>query len=82
MSRFNIFGINRAKNKRRIQAFLDEAGVDQIVLAARTGLSHQAVSATLNGKIHSQTVLEELRKAGVPEELICDPRHVEETQAV
>ena len=78
MSWMNRYGQKRAQNKRLIQMKLDEAGLDGSKIADRAGVSRQAVSATLNGHSHSPTVLEELRNAGVPEKLLCDPRKQQE----
>ena len=82
MSWMTVYGIKRAKNKRRIQAYLDDAGLNQAKIAARVGMSEQLVSATISGQKHSPTVLGELRKAGVPEHLLCDPRQAEAAQAI
>ena len=38
---------------------------------------HEAVSATILGKNHSERVLNALRSAGVPEKYLFDPRRVE-----
>lgn len=73
MSWMNKYGQRRAQNKRLIQMQLDEAGLDGVMIAERAGVSRQAVSATINGHCHSPKVLEELRKAGVPEKLLFDP---------
>jgi transcriptional regulator with XRE-family HTH domain len=70
----SVYGQKRAQNKRLIQKHLDDAGLDGPRVAERAGVSRQAVSATLNGHIHSEAVLAELRKAGVPEKLLFDPR--------
>lgn len=72
------YGQKRASNKRLIQKVLDDAGLNAARIAERAGKSPQAVSATLNGFCHSPAVLEELRKAGVAEKLLCDP-HKQET---
>lgn len=79
MSWMNKYGQKRAKNKRLIQQHLDEAGLNGPMIAEKAGVSRQAVSATLNGHMHSEKVLGELRNAGVPEKLLCDPRKQQRT---
>lgn len=79
MSSKRQFGIKRAKYKRQIQAKMDAAEINQTQLAARAGVSRQAVSATLLGYIHSSSVLEELRKIGVSERFLCDPDKQQKT---
>ena len=79
MSWRSVYRINRARNKRRIQIYLDEAGLSQASFAELVGVTPQAVSATMNGKNDSDTILEALRRIGVPERLLCDPRRVQET---
>ena len=74
MSWKNNFGQKRAKNKRLIQQALDNAGLNAARIAKNAGVSPQTVSATLNGHCHSPKVLEALRKAGVAETLLSDPR--------
>lgn len=79
MSWMHKYGQKRAQNKRLIQQQLDAAGLNTIMVAERAGVSPQSVSKTLNGHMHSEKVLEELRKAGVPERFLCDPRRQQET---
>ena len=74
MSWRSVYRINRVRNKRRIQTYLDEAGLSQTSFAELAGVTPQAVSATMNGKNDSDTVLDALRRIGVPEKLLCDPR--------
>lgn len=78
MSWMNKYGQKRAQNKRIIQQQLDAVGLNMVKVAERAGVSPQAVGKTLNGHMHSEKVLEELRKAGVAEKLLCDP-HKQET---
>ncbi len=73
----NKYGKKRAENKRLIQKHLDEVGLNGTKIAERAGLNRKTVSFVLNGHCHSPKVLEELRKVGVPEEYICDPRRAE-----
>lgn len=80
MSRMNKYGQKRASHKRMIQKALDDAGLNYINIAERAGLSRQTVCATVNGHCHSVKVLEELRKAGVPERFLFDPRRVEQAE--
>ena len=80
MSRMNVYGQKRAKNKRLIQQQLDNAGMNAAMVAKLAGVSQQAVSKTLNGHIHSEKVLVALRSVGVAEHLLHDPhRQLAET---
>lgn len=74
MSKMFKYGQDRAKNKRLIQKKLDELGLDSKAIAKLAGVCSQTVYSTLNGHIHSQKVLNTLRDAGVPENLLSDPR--------
>ena len=74
MSWTRIYGSRRAKKKRLIQMALDRVGLNLPRVAERAGVSRQAVSATINGLIHSAKVLDALRAAGVDERLLFDPR--------
>lgn len=67
-------GFERAKRKRDIQKVMDAKGKTQASLASDLGISRQAVSATINGIIHSPVVLDALRGIGVPASLLFDPR--------
>ena len=73
MSKFQVYGQKRAANKRLIQRAMDDAGLDGVGLAEKAGVTKQAVSATLNGHIHSKKVLNALRNIGVEESLLFDP---------
>lgn len=73
MSKFQVYGQKRAAHKRLIQRAMDDAGLDGVGLAERAGVTKQAVSATLNGHIHSKKVLNALRNIGVEESLLFDP---------
>lgn len=74
MSWMKAYGDKRASNKRLIQKQLDAAGLNGRKIAERAGVSRQAVSATLNGHIHSPKVLNALRDVGVSDRLLFDPR--------
>ncbi len=76
MSKYLACGRKRAKVKRLIQMQIDEAQKNQNDVAEMAGVSHQAVSATLSGYIHSRKVFEALRKIGVPEKYLFDPHQV------
>lgn len=67
------YGIQRAKHKPQIEQELEDAGMNQTMIAKKAKISRQAVSATLLGKIHSEKVFRVLRDAGISEEYICDP---------
>ena len=74
MSWMNKYGQKRARNKRLIQLHMDDLELTGPILAEKAGVTRQSVSATLNGHLHSPKVLKALREAGVPENLLCDPR--------
>ncbi|EEB33471.1 hypothetical protein DESPIG_01630 [Desulfovibrio piger ATCC 29098] len=50
-------------------------------LGRRIGVTAEAVSATVLGKRHSPRVLEALRREGVPEECLFDPRKTRDKAA-
>lgn len=75
MSKFQVYGQKRAAHKRLIQRAMDDAEIDGVGLAKKAGVTKQAVSATLNGHIHSKKVLNALREIGVAESLLFDPRN-------
>ena len=77
MSKFQVYGQKRAAHKRLIQRAMDDAEIDGVGLAKKAGVTKQAVSATLNGHIHSKKVLNALREIGVAESLLFDPRNKE-----
>lgn len=58
----------------RIYEALRHNGCSAATIAAELGLSQSAVSATILGKNHSERILDALRRAGVPEEYLFDPR--------
>ena len=80
MSWMNHYGQQRANHKRMIQKALDDAALNSVRIAERAGVSRRTVSATLNGHCHSPKVLEELRKAGVAEGYLLDPRKQQQTE--
>ena len=73
MSKFLVCGQKRAKFRRLIQKHLDESGKSQTDIAVLAGVSRQAVSATLLGRLHSPKILNALRLIGVPEKYLFDP---------
>lgn len=75
MSRFQSYGRSRAEAKREIQKILDGHEKNFVNVAEMAGVTPQTVSATMNGHRHSPSVLKVLRVLGVPEKLLCDPRH-------
>lgn len=75
MSKLASYGQKRARAKRRIQRLLDCKGKNFVDVAKMAGVTRQTVSATMNGYRHSPKVLETLRSLGIPEQLLCDPRH-------
>lgn len=82
MSWVTKYGQKRARNKRLIQRYLDDAELTGPKIAKLAGVTRQSVSATLNGYIHSEAVLKVLREAGVPEDLLCDPRKAQTPEPV
>ena len=77
MSKYQVYGQKRAAQKRLIQRAMDDAHIDGVGLAQKAGVTKQAVSATLNGHIHSKKVLKALRDIGVKEALLFDPHSKE-----
>ena len=73
MSKLLAYGQKRARVRRFIQAYLDEAGKNQPDVAVLAGVTPQAVSSTICGHIHSPKVLGVLRELGVPEKYLFDP---------
>ena len=65
---------SRAKVRRLIEAEMAERKITAASLARKLGCSHCNVYNTLSGKGSSYQVLDALREAGVPEELLFDPR--------
>lgn len=74
MSRKREYGQRRYRVKHHLLAAIVSKRMTQKDFAALVGVSQQAVSATLNGLIHSAKVLEKFREMGVPEKFLCDPR--------
>ena len=75
MSKLQPYCQARADAKRDIQRILDNKGKNFGDVARLAGVSHQTVSATLNGFRHSPRVLDALRSLGIPEKLLFDPRN-------
>lgn len=69
-------GQKRCRAVYRIHEALAEHGTNSASLARSLGISTSAMSQTLTGKQHSARVLDALRKAGVPERYLFDPRRV------
>lgn len=63
----------RYKARYKIREFLDSRDLSMGAIARRIGVSREAVSATVRGRMHSARVLEALRDAGVPEKYLFDP---------
>ena len=71
-------GEQRAKVIDLIRYELRRRGYDQSRLARELGCSRNNVSKVILGKKHSPLVLDGLRKVGVPEALLFDPRKMQE----
>lgn len=67
-------GARRARNRWRIYEALEKAGTSGAAIARGLGLERASVSKVITGNGHSPAVLDALREAGVPEELLYDPR--------
>lgn len=70
----SICGFRRFQYRYIIRAILDDRGLSMAELGRRIGVSAEAVSATVRGKRHSPKVLDALRREGVPEQYLFDPR--------
>ena len=64
----------RYQVRYKIRELLDSRDLSMREIARRIGVSGEAVSATIRGKIHSARGLEALRTAGVPEKYLFDPK--------
>lgn len=69
-------GMNRCRNRRRIQEHMDRRGLNGVELARRIGVTPEAVYRTLSGTLHSPAVLDALRSIGVEERYLFDPRRM------
>lgn len=63
----------RYQARYRIREALEARDMSMREIARRIGVSSEAVSATIRGRMHSARVLEALRAAGVPEKYLFDP---------
>lgn len=63
----------RYKARYKIRELLDSRDLSMREIARRIGVSGEAVSATIRGRMHSAKVLDALREAGVPEKYLFDP---------
>lgn len=68
-------GEKRCFYSYRIHEALARAGTSSGGLARELGISPQAISNVLTGKSHSPRILDALRKMGVPEDILFDPRN-------
>ena len=71
----------RYQVRYKIRELLDSRDLSMREIARRIGVSGEAVSATILGKIHSARVLEALRTAGVPEKYLFDPKTARDESA-
>ncbi len=74
-------GAKRCFWSKRIYETLGRQGLTATALAASIGVSKKSVGATILGKNHSARVLDALRRAGVPEKYLFDPRRLLSPQA-
>ena len=68
------FGSARYNVRWDIRRELDERGLTMADVARMAKVSKTIVSGTVSGYRHSPAVLDVLRKIGVPESLLHDPR--------
>lgn len=69
-------GARRARFRWRIHEALELAGTSSVRIAKELGLERASVSKVIMGNGHSSRILNALRKAGVPEEYLCDPHRM------
>ena len=69
-------GIQRAAVAHLIHHEMRKRGYNCKIIAAQLGITVSAVSRTVTGIIHSPKVPDALKSAGVPENLLFDPRNV------
>jgi hypothetical protein len=68
-------GAKRCYYRKRLEDYMYRAGFRSCnALAARIGLTGEAVRLTLSGQRHTPVVLDALRDLGVPEKYLFDPR--------
>lgn len=77
-ARRKALGAQRAEAAHLIKYEMKKRGHDGESFAVHLGCSGQNVSYTILGHGHSPLVLNGLRKIGVPEYLLFDPRRSEE----
>ena len=68
------FGVARREVRWDIRRELDDRGTTMADVARMAKVSRTIVSGTIHGYRHSPAVLDALRKIGVPEALLHDPR--------
>lgn len=68
------FGTARRAVRWDIRRELDDRGMTMADVARLAKVSRTIVSGTVHGYRHSPAVLDALRKIGVPETLLHDPR--------
>ena len=69
-------GAQRKANARKIRAALVLNGHSGASIARTEGISAQAVNNVIMGNKHTARILDALETAGVPAELLADPRKV------
>lgn len=70
------FGNTQREVRWDIRRELDDRGLTMADVARMAKVSRTIVSGTVHGYRHSPTVLDALRKSGIPERLLYDPRKV------
>lgn len=74
LARRKLLGAERAEVAHLIRYEMKKRGYDGKKLAARLKCSGGNVSRTIQGKGHSELVLNGLRELGIPEAYLFDPR--------
>lgn len=64
----------RYRVRYKIREILDSKDISMTELGRRIGVSGVAVQKTVQGKSHSERILNALREIGVPEKYLFDPR--------
>lgn len=72
--KWEMCGAKRKAKRQQIRAFLLFGGKTETSIATNLKISLPAVCRVIAGKGHSSRVLEALRDAGVPEDILFDPR--------
>jgi len=78
IARRRELGTARAAIRHILGAEMMRRGYNGVRLTKELGCSNALVSSVLTGRKHSPLVLDGLRRIGVPEEYLYDPRQTQE----